>query len=79
MIAFEGWCPVAEGLPSLLHSLEVLLEGLEGLFFVGCELPAAIFDGFEVVDLLLDALWVAGGELLVAPGLEIRLACASAV
>jgi hypothetical protein len=57
---------VAEGLARLVDGTQVPLETLEDFFLVLGERAASRGDGFEVVDLLLDACGVALRELLVA-------------
>lgn len=44
------------------------------MFFVRSELAAAGYNGFEVVNLFLDTVGIAGGKLLVATGLELGFA-----
>lgn len=73
-MCLERGRPVAESFARLVDGLEILLERLECLFFVRCELAAAGYDCLEVVDLFLDTVGIARSKLFIAASLELGFA-----
>lgn len=71
VVVTECWRFVTERFSCLFDGLEILLERLERLLLVRCELAPAVLDCFEIIYLFLNAVWIAGGKLLIAPGLEL--------